>query len=240
MNSYFDEFKKLMPHTSQIVAATSTELLGSLSKLEIRSNLSELVQTLHDDVYENYKKSQSQIGESLILSKLERGELTFELLDKFFVSLGNSRKSRAGTTFELILKELFQTYLGYPLDSQVQIDGAKPDFVLPSAKRFIDNPLDCILLTAKRTLRERWRQVITEANKSYLYFLAHLDDNVSQNQINEAQKHKVYLVTTSEIIERVGHYQRSTNVISFEDFLDRHLDPAMKRWGLSGHLEEYS
>ena len=55
MNSYFDEFKKLMPHTSQIVAATSTELLGSLSKLEIRSNLSELVQTLHDDVYENYK-----------------------------------------------------------------------------------------------------------------------------------------------------------------------------------------
>tara|TARA_Y100000590_G_scaffold466398_1_gene641639 strand:- start:49067 stop:49264 length:198 start_codon:yes stop_codon:yes gene_type:complete len=65
---------------------------------------------------------------------------------------------------------LLGRHLGFPLDGQVKVDGAKPDFVMPSSEYFDQNPIDCMLLTAKKTLRECWRQVVTEANVTYSYF----------------------------------------------------------------------
>ena len=88
-----------------------------------------------------------------------------------------------------------------------------------------------MLLTAKRTLRERWRQVVTEANVTYSYFLATLDQKVTKSQLEQAAKHKIFLVTTKINIEQVQHYRRAGNVLSFEDFISLHLDSAMKRWG---------
>ena len=87
-----------------------------------------------------------------------------------------------------------------------------------------------MLLTAKRTLRERWRQVVTEANVTYSYFLATLDNKVTQSQLNQAAKHKIYVVTTKTNIGQIEHYDKAGNVISFEEFITLHLDPAMKRW----------
>ena len=70
------------------------------------------------------------------------------------MSIFQSRKSRAGKAFEYTIRELFSR-LSYPFSEQVKIDGAKPDFVMPSENYFIRKPLDSIIFTAKRTLRER-------------------------------------------------------------------------------------
>ena len=80
------------------------------------------------------------------------------------------------------------------MDKQIKVKGAKPDFVLPSESFLSTHPLDAMLLTAKRTLRERWRQVVTEANVAHSYYLATLDDKISANQLKEAEKNKIYII----------------------------------------------
>src|SRR4030042_5202352 len=54
----------------------------------------------------------------------------FKLLDQFFMSLAQSRRSRAGKTFEAIHNGLLKE-LGYLFDEQKVING-KPDFIMPS------------------------------------------------------------------------------------------------------------
>ena len=197
----------------------------------IKKSFSSLVEKLHDQIYEKYLIAQRDTGNRIISLQYSGGVPSFDQLDSFFLSVAQSRKSRAGKAFELILEELLGRRLGYPLDGQVNVEGATPDFVMPSREYFDRNPIDCLLLTAKRTLRERWRQVVTEANVTYSYFLATLDKNVTKSQLQQAAKHKIYLVTTNSTIDLVEHYDKAGNVISFEDFITLHLDPAMKRWG---------
>ena len=134
--------------------------------------------------------------------------------------------------FEYIIRTLFKR-LDYPFSEQVEIDGAKPDFVMPSKDYLDERPLDCIIFTAKRTLRERWRQVVTEANKGYAFFLATIDNKVAKSQIEQMAKHKVYMVVPKKIKEENEAYSGVYSVLSFEEFFEHHLDPAIGRWQLS-------
>ena len=72
----------------------------------------------------------------------------FKVFDKFYLSLAQSRKARAGKTFESTHNSLFKM-LKYPFDEQIVIDG-KPDFLMPSAEHYRKNPMECIIFTAKR------------------------------------------------------------------------------------------
>ncbi len=220
-----------MPTNDQLVGTACDTVLRTYDKKAIKTNFSILVEKLHDKIYEDYLIAQRETGNRLISLKFSGEVPSFDQLDKFFLSIGQSRKSRAGKAFEIILEELLGRRLGYPLDRQVNVDGAKPDFVMPSSNYFARNPIDCMLLTAKRTLRERWRQVVTEANVTYSYFLATLDQKVTKSQLEQAARHKIFLVTTKINIEQVQHYRGAGNVLSFEEFISLHLDPAMKRWG---------
>ena len=215
------------------MGAACGSLLNSLDAEAIKTSFSSLVGKLHDQIYENYLTAQRNIGDRVISLHYSAGIPSFDQLDGFFLSVAQSRKSRAGKAFELILEELLGRRLGYPMDGQVRVAGARPDFVMPSSEYFDQNPLDCMLLPAKRTLRERWRQVVTEANVTYSYFLATLDNRVTKSQLEQTARHKIYLVTTKNIIGQVEHSDKTGNVISFEEFITLHLDPAMKRWGLN-------
>jgi len=150
----------------------------------------------------------------------------FKPFDRFFLSLAQSRKSRAGKAFEKIHNALFKS-LDYPFDEQVVING-KPDFLMPSAKHFKVNPPDCIIFTAKRTLRERWRQIVTEGTRGLGFYLATIDENISSNALKEMLDHRIIIVCPQRI--RNDHYSRAINVISFKQFFNDVLDPAMTRW----------
>ena len=226
----FEQFKTAMPTNDQLVSAACNTLLDSLDLDDVKTSFSTLVEKLHDQIYDDYLIVQSDTGDQLISQHFSHRVPSFDDLDRFFLSVAQSRKSRAGKAFEIILEELLGRRLGYPMDRQVSVEGAKPDFVMPSSMYFDKNPLDCMLLTAKRTLRERWRQVVTEANVTYSYFLATLDNKVTHSQLNQAAKHKIYVVTTKTNIGQIEHYDKAGNVISFEEFITLHLDPAMKRW----------
>jgi len=88
---------------------------------------------------------------------------------------------------------------------------------------------DCIIFTAKRTVRERWRQIVTEGAQGAAFFLATLDKKVTKEQIGEMRKKKIYLVVPLET-KATKVYRNEHNVISFEDFFADYLDPAVTRW----------
>jgi hypothetical protein len=231
-NEMFKRFKEKMPTNEDLCHEIANVLLSSLDEVSIKVSFSQLVGEMQDEIYLKYKQAQRQVGQQILDDHIsQRGSISYDALDSFFLSISQSRKSRAGGVFEYIIQELFRR-LSYPAEAQVEIDGAKPDFVLPSAEYFREKPLDSLIFTAKRTLRERWRQVVTEANKGYGYFLATIDEKISANQIAKASENKIYIVTTQQNIDGNPHYGKAYSVISFEDFFTHHLDPAMKRWDL--------
>lgn len=226
----FEKFKALIPSNDELCRRVSNRIFAGKDKDYIKSNFSDILDLMQDEIYKEYLIEQERIGQETIDEHINKyGRITFAELDKYFLSISQSRKSRAGSAFEFIIREML-VRLNYPFSEQVVIGGAKPDYVLPSEKYFLERPLDSILLTAKRTLRERWRQIVTEANKAYGYFLATIDKKISDNQIKQASEHKVYIVVPDSIKQNITHYSAAYNVISFENFFENHLDPAMKRW----------
>jgi hypothetical protein len=127
-----------------------------------------------------------------------------------------------------VIRTLFKK-CKYPFSEQAIING-KPDFVMPSEAYYRSNPIDCIVFTAKRTLRERWRQIVTEGTKAYGFFLATIDDSLTESQMDEMARNKIFVVVPRNLKETNSKYTKAFNVITFETFFDEYLDPAMKRW----------
>lgn len=144
----------------------------------------------------------------------------------------NSRRPRAGSAFEEIIRGLFRQ-CKYPFDEKATINGT-PDFVMPSAKHFGDHATDCIIFTMKRTLRERWRQIVTEGAKGATFFLATLDDSVSANSLRNMREQKIHLVVAADLKSGIDHCKSAPNVTSFEGFFEDYLDPAVARWKRRG------
>ena len=117
----------------------------------------------------------------------------------------NRRKSRAGKSFEHHLAAIFDgNHLQY--EEQVITEGNKrPDFIFPSKKAYHDlayptNKL--ISLAAKTTCKDRWRQVLNEANrlKDDYKYLCTLQQGISTAQLDEMQAEKVRLIVPKPYI----------------------------------------
>lgn len=228
----FQKFKTHMLTNDEICQQVSEKLLTGVSTELLKSNFSKYLSQMQDDIYSLYLEKQFSAGQTVINEQIEaNGTVDFNDMDKLFLSISQSRKSRAGKAFEYVIETML-IKLGYPFSDQVVIDGAKPDYVMPSEEYFREKPLDSIIFTAKRTLRERWRQVVTEANKGYGYYLATIDEKITKSQIQQAESHKIYIVVPKSLKDGNPVYADSYSVISFEQFFQHQLDPAMKRWGL--------
>jgi len=231
-----------LPKGEKICKDAMNLVLGNKksNKSWIKKNFSDIVEKVQSEAYRLYLEAEKPAAIAAfrktfgpLLKKDATAEDFFRLiennffaLDKFFLSLTQGRRPRAGNAFEYVIKVLFQE-LNYPYSAHPTING-KPDFLLPHKKHFYDSAMDCIIFTVKRTLRERWRQIITEGTRGHLFFLATIDDGLKQNDLDQMNENRIYLVVPDSV--KNEHYSKQKNVISFESFFRHHLDPAMKRW----------
>lgn len=248
---FYKKRKKLMPDQSNIIEKAQKYIASKykLTPTFIKSNFDELLVEMEKLGYKYYLEEQKKVNVELLkeilsekfIRQKDKGvaglqkliEVSFTMLDDFFRSLGQSRKSRAGQSFEENLKWLFKK-LSYPFDEKILING-RPDFLLPGVAEYKRNPMNCIIFTAKRTLRERWRQIVTEGTRGLGFFLATLDDDKSTDEISEMMKHRIYMVVPESMKHAVINYKHAPNVISFKEFFRDHLDPALKRLKLNPH-----
>lgn len=80
-------------------------------------------------------------------------------------SLRQARVSRMGKLIELILEWLL-VQLEIPADKQVSYPEAgmeRLDIVVPGAAQLKQHPESCVVISVKRAVRERWREVVGEA-----------------------------------------------------------------------------
>ena len=138
----------------------------------------------------------------IIQKQLDKG---FDDVDSFIaysLSVQNRRKSRVGQAlenhFEMILKARNIKYDR----TKVTENKSKPDFIFPGIKEYHDFDFDAsklIMLGAKSTCKDRWRQVLSEANRISNKHLLTLEAAISINQTDEMKSNNLQLVVPKSI-----------------------------------------
>lgn len=117
----------------------------------------------------------------------------------------NRRKSRAGKSFEHHLSAIFDGN-GVEYSPQAVTEGnKKPDFLFPSQEAYHDYGFSTdhiISLAAKTTCKDRWRQVLNEADRlrDKPKYLCTLQQGISGAQMDEMQAENVILVVPKPYI----------------------------------------
>lgn len=109
----------------------------------------------------------------------------------------NRRKSRAGKSLEHHLSSVFDTFdLSYDTQAVTEAN-KKPDFLFPGAGAYHNPKFDengLIMLAAKTTCKDRWRQILNEADRIKTKHLFTLQQGISKNQLEEMYRYNVNLV----------------------------------------------
>ena len=112
----------------------------------------------------------------------------------------NRRKSRAGKSLENHLAEIFHQF-NLVFETQVVTEGnKKPDFIFPGQEAYLNPKFDddkLNVLASKTTCKDRWRQVLNEADRIKTKHLFTLQQGISSNQLEEMIKYQVQLVVPS-------------------------------------------
>ncbi|MDD7724635.1 MAG: type II restriction endonuclease [Bacteroidales bacterium] len=109
----------------------------------------------------------------------------------------NRRKSRAGKSLEHHLASVFSAHkLTYEAQAVTEYN-KRPDFLFPNSECYhnFEFPAeDLTVLGVKTTCKDRWRQVLSEANRVEDKFLFTLQQGVSKNQLKEMSNARLTLV----------------------------------------------
>ena len=165
------------------------------------------------------------VEENLELRQIKAG---FDGVEEFVAkaqSILQRRKARSGRSLELHAREIFvEEGLSEGVDFSHQPTselGKKPDFLFPSETLYHDeqfSPDRLRMLAVKTTCKDRWRQILNEADRIPEKHLLTLQEGVSENQFREMQQENVKLVVPSSVI---SSYAASIqpHLISLESFI---------------------
>ncbi|MCY3624574.1 MAG: type II restriction endonuclease [Candidatus Dadabacteria bacterium] len=141
---------------------------------------------------------------------------------RFSLSIQNRRKSRAGWAFghhvEAILKVQDVLYTREATTEKRR----GPDFLFLGEKQYHDPDFDAGLLTmlgVKTSCKDRWRQVLTEANKIEEKHLLTMQPGISEAQTDEMQAERLQLVVPSVIFSSYNPAQQKW-LMNVKDFVE--------------------
>lgn len=126
----------------------------------------------------------------------------FSSVDDFVIMANqvlNRRKSRAGKSLEHHLAAIFdENKIRYTAQAVTE-GNKKPDFLFPSEEAYHDMTFaveKLCTLAAKTTCKDRWRQILNEANRlrDQNKYLCTMQQGISAAQMDEMQAEKVILV----------------------------------------------
>ena len=133
----------------------------------------------------------------------------FQSVDDFVVMANqvlNRRKSRAGKSLEHHISTIFdENKIQYTSQARTE-RGKTVDFMFPSEEAYHDVTFSInkiCTLAAKTTCKDRWRQILSEANRlrDKHKYLCTLQQGISATQMDEMQDEKVILVIPKPYIK---------------------------------------
>lgn len=135
------------------------------------------------------------------------------------------RKARSGRSLELHAREIFleeRLVEGKQFShGPTSESGKKPDFLFPSEEAYRDGefPADRLrMLAAKTTCKDRWRQILNEADRVPVKHLLTLQEGISEGQFKEMHGAGVQLVVPAGLC---GKFPKSVqpHLQTFESFI---------------------
>jgi hypothetical protein len=166
------------------------------------------------------------VEEATYLPRVRQGFDSMAALLGVAQTILQSRKSRSGNSLELHSREILKEEglrVGADFVHRPVIEGGKrPDFLFPTVAAYesAEFPDDRLrMLAAKTTCKDRWRQVINEADRIRTKHLLTLQQGVSEGQFREMQEAGVQLVVPKDLH---GAYPESVrpHLVGFKAFID--------------------
>jgi len=132
---------------------------------------------------------------------------------RYSLSVHNRRKSRMGHSLENHLEAIFEAFdIPYDRDSVTE-NRNRPDFLFPGVKAYHASPATGVtnlaMLGAKSSCKERWRQVLAEADKISRKHLLTLEPGISEAQTEQMESSNLQLVVPRDIQDSYTEVQRS-------------------------------
>lgn len=189
-----------------------------------KSNYDNALNASADDVLFDWYNTEDYLfkifEESLLAQRIEKG-FTPDSFVKYALSVLNRRKSRAGQSLENHLAQIFNDqHIAYSR-TPVTESKSKPDFLFPGIDFYKNESFPSQLLHmlgVKTTCKDRWRQVLVEANRISHKHLLTMQGAISVNQTNEMQLHRLQLVVPRMIHNTYTKHQQEW-LMSIDDFL---------------------
>ena len=182
-----------------------------------------------------YQMFQS-VEEAVTLPVAQQGFTNMDDFIAFAQTTLQRRRVRSGRSLELHTRQIFveeglqeDRDFVYGAESE---SGKRPDFLFPSKTCYDDlnYPSDRLrMLAVKTTSRDRWRQVIDEANRIPVKHLLTLQEGVSDGQFAQMKTAGVHLVVPSALFDSYPSNLRP-ELTTLESFIGdiRLLNPAAK------------
>ena len=152
----------------------------------------------------------------------------FGTLDAFILraqTILQRRKSRSGRSLELHAREIFieerlseGTNFSHGPESEAN---KRPDFLFPSQAAYRNAAWPDArlrMLAVKTTCRDRWRQVLNEADRIETKHLLTLQEGVSENQFREMTEAGIQLVVPAPLFNKFPKSVRP-HLQTFESFI---------------------
>jgi hypothetical protein len=125
------------------------------------------------------------------------GEPDVDSFVSYSLSVQNRRKSRVGLTLENHLEHIFRSYkLKHSRTAKTE-NRSKPDFLFPSQESYHDATFQAdklLMLGVKSTCKDRWRQVLADADRIPSKHLLTLEAPISVQQTDEMRSKSLALV----------------------------------------------
>ncbi|WP_419879605.1 type II restriction endonuclease [Brevibacillus centrosporus] len=166
---------------------------------------------------EQEEKLFKRLERHLVARRLRDGfenqeETDVEGFIQFSLSVHNRRKSRVGYALENHLEEIFKAHGITYSRTKVTEYKSKPDFIFPDIGFYHDLDFPTARLTmlgVKSTCKDRWRQVLSEANRIQKKHLLTLEPGISENQTEEMMTSNLQLILPQRLHDTYKPNQRS-------------------------------
>lgn len=217
-DAYLVRFGGEFPNTTEM-AVSAEEITSILNGERVEFSPDEQIVRWIDTEYKLFRK----VEEVYYCWVTERPADSLEEFVRTGLEITNRRKSRAGKSLEHHLAALFDEE-GLSYTEQAVTEGnKKPDFIFPSQEAYHDPAFPnekLVFLGAKTTCKDRWRQVLNEANRIEKKYLFTLQQGVSPNQLEEMHAENLVLVVP-ERYHKCFPPTSFESVISLREFIDR-------------------
>lgn len=155
----------------------------------------------------------------------KRIETPFKTVEELVITANtilNRRKSRAGKSLEHHLSEIFKTFKLEFTSQSVTEENKRPDFLFPNLQAYLNPRFDndkLFVLAAKTTCKDRWRQILNEADRVKTKHLFTLQQGISKNQLEEMYKYNVCLVVPRSYLKNFPENFRN-KILTLENFIN--------------------